>query len=99
MIAFLIFLIDRVAVSLSIWTTFTVLYFGLLTCVSAVTRIVATYGGPRLIQIAILASHRKLCGLCGETHVDISSPVVNAPAWSLSPPGINCSQECDQFKV
>lgn len=55
---------------------------------------------PNLMQIVISVSHRKMCGLCGETAADAEcSPVINgsarASAWSLSPPGTNCSQECD----
>lgn len=76
-----------------------VLNCGLLTHVIVDTGLV-TCGMPSLIQIVIPLFHRKICGLGGETAADAEcSPVINgsacASAWSLSPPGTTCSQECD----
>lgn len=73
------------------------LYCGLLTSLIVNTGVVATYEGPSLIEMAIPASHRKMCGMCAETPV-AGSPVVNSSAcssWSLSPPGTTCCQECN----
>lgn len=82
-----------------------ILHFGLLTRVVIDTGVVVTYGGPNLIQIVIPASHKKMCGLCGNVSAvktdDNCSPNCNltnevsifATSWSLSPPGTNCSKE------
>lgn len=69
------------------------------------TGVVVTYGGPHLIQIVIPASHRKVCGLCANissvrtydrTNGSLPNNIsISASSWSLSPPGTNCSEECD----
>lgn len=75
------------------------------------TGVVVTYGGPNLIQIVIPASHRRMCGLCGNISAvstdDKRSPngsltsdvSIFASTWSLSPPGTNCSVECELCSV
>lgn len=90
-IAFFIY-IDYVQRSLPVYLDhITVLNSGLLAHVIVDTGLVVTYGMPNLIQIAIPVSHRKMCGLFGETADPECSPVTNgsawASAWSLSPPG------------
>ncbi|XP_041798261.1 IgGFc-binding protein-like [Chelmon rostratus] len=83
-----------------------VLHSGLLTRVVVDTGVVVTYG-PHMVEIEIPASHKKMCGLCGSTSAvgtdDKRSPngsllsgiSVFASSWSRSPPGTNCSEECD----
>lgn len=69
---------------------------------------VVTYGQPNLIQIQIPASHRNMCGLCGNVSAvgadeirphGLSNDSTFASSWSLSPPGTNCSDECDSCSV
>lgn len=51
---------------------------------------------PHLVQIMIPASHGKLCVDAADAE---RRPVISGSAcvsaWSLSPPGTNCSQKCD----
>ncbi len=105
---FLIFQIDgelwRLPVQLD---HIAVLHSGWLTRVVVDTGVVVTYGGPNLIQVMIPASERKMCGLCGNISTvdkdDKHSPngsltsdvSIFASSWLLSPPGANCSEECD----
>lgn len=85
-----------------------VLHSGSLTRVVVDTGFVVTYGGPNLIQIVIPASHRKMCGLCGnmsaaatddKQSLNVSHVFILASSWSRSPPGTNCSEECDLCSV
>lgn len=88
-----------------------VLHSGLLTRVVVDTGVVVTYGGPNVIQVVIPASHRKMCGLCGNISAvntdDKRSPngslasdvTIFASSWSLSPPGTNCSEEWELCSV
>ncbi|XP_030248331.1 IgGFc-binding protein-like isoform X5 [Sparus aurata] len=83
-----------------------ILNSGSLTRVVVDTGVVVTYGGPHLIQIVIPASHRKVCGLCANistvgtydrTNGSLPNNIsISASSWSLSPPGTNCSEECDR---
>lgn len=88
-----------------------ILHSGLLTRVVVDTGVVITCGWPNLIQIVIIASHRKSCGLCGNlSAVDtddkwcpngsLASDVsIFACSWSLATPGTNCSEDSDLCSV
>lgn len=84
----------------------TILRSGFLTRVVVDTGVVVTYGGPNLIQIAIPASHRKMCGLCGNIssfdagdtgrpNGSIAMDSSFASSWSISTHETNCSQKCE----
>lgn len=79
----------------------------MLTRVVVDNGVVVTYGGPNLVQVAIPDVHRKMCGLCKNITADMKNgkqslngsfanevPIF-ASSWSLSPPTISCSDECD----
>lgn len=84
-----------------------ILHSGFLTRVVVDTGVIVTYGGPNLIQMVIPASHRKMCGLCGNISAidtdDKRSPNGSlaidsstfASSWSFSSHETNCSQKCD----
>lgn len=82
-----------------------ILHSGSLTYVVVDTGLVVIYGGPDLIQVAIPASDRQLCGLCGnisavaaKEKLDLNGKLTSGfstfvSAWShLSPPRTsNCN--------
>ncbi|XP_071062157.1 IgGFc-binding protein [Pseudochaenichthys georgianus] len=84
-----------------------ILHSGLLSRIVVDTGVVVTYGAPDLIRIVIPASSKQMCGLCGNVSAVVtndkwlpndsfaSDVSIFASSWSLSPPGTNCSQECD----
>ncbi|XP_054637554.1 IgGFc-binding protein isoform X2 [Dunckerocampus dactyliophorus] len=60
--------------------------------------VVVIYGGPNLIQITILATHKRLCGLCGNAATDdqgslMSDQSKTPSSWCLSP-ATHCTVEC-----
>lgn len=84
-----------------------ILHSGLLSRIVVDTGVVVTYGAPDLIRIVIPASSKQMCGLCGNVSAVVtndkwlpndgfaSDVSIFASSWSLSPPGTNCSKECD----
>ncbi|XP_071325188.1 IgGFc-binding protein [Trachinotus anak] len=84
-----------------------IFHSGLLTHVVVDTGVVVSYGGPNVIQVVIPGSHIKMCGLCGNISAvgtddklslngSLASDVsMFVSSWSLSPPGTNCSEECE----
>lgn len=79
-----------------------ILHSGLLTRIIIDNGVVVTYGGPDLIEIVIPASHRKMRGLCvyGADKHSLNDSRANdisifASSWSLSPPGTNCTADCE----
>lgn len=113
MIFFFFFQIDSVWRRLPVQLNHTAaLHFGQLTrVVFAATGVVVTYGGPNLIQVAIPASSRRVCGMCGNIPAvdtddkhrpngSLASDVsIFASSWLLSPSGTNCSEECELCSV
>ena len=104
----LIFQIDSVLWSLPVQMYHVaILHSDLLTRAVIDNGVVVSYGGPNLIQILVPASHRIMCGLCGNISAvatddklslngSLASNVsVFASSWSLSSPGTNSSEECD----
>ncbi|XP_074538742.1 IgGFc-binding protein [Halichoeres trimaculatus] len=90
----------------------TALHFGRLTrIIFASAGVVVTYEGPNLIQVAIPASNRRVCGMCGNIPAvdtddkhrlngSLASDVsIFASSWLLSPSGTNCSEECELCSV
>ncbi|KAK1895713.1 Alpha-tectorin, partial [Dissostichus eleginoides] len=84
-----------------------ILHSGLLSRIVVDTGVVVTYGASDLIHILIPASSKQMCGLCGKVSAVVtndkrlpnysfaSDVSIFASSWSLSPPGTNCSKECD----
>nr|XP_057939674.1 IgGFc-binding protein [Doryrhamphus excisus] len=63
--------------------------------------IVVIYGGPNLIQITILETHKSICGLCGNaaTHDQgslVSDDSQTGSSWCLSPDCTVACHNCSQ---
>ncbi|XP_057690269.1 IgGFc-binding protein isoform X2 [Corythoichthys intestinalis] len=76
-----------------------VLFFGSLMHIAADNGTIVTFGGPKLIQMTIPATYKRLCGLCqnaatGDQGGLMSDNSMHNSSLCFSPTGTNCSIGC-----